>query len=1356
MCPEGHGFTTIALAGSTSRNCIKCPLNTFQPIDGTQASCIKCPENTYTLKEGSTSLLHCIPLPGYFNLFDDYKIMAQNIESNYNFYNEIILQSFKVHCYKSVELISPSVMILRESLESCVELCKLNPYCKYAHYYRFTQFAGSSERPKENFCSLYTTFGHIIPKIIKDNPVTIRDDNHGPVICEIIRDYVYPTFLLCPRNYYCPGGLDAPKIKCPLNSVTLFEGSSRPDDCLCLPGYYPYDNVCVPCKKGSYKPTLSNELCTKCPSNTTTPMEGSFFINQCTCIKNKYAASFPQLKSNTPTNRLIHSNIVDVHEHDAKDINEKPLDIDWLFSENVKDLVNTKLNFYCSICLYGYFCKGMWMFPKVHMPPVPCFAGSSVPFSPDNESTTSCMCNPGYGIKPLGSDLDSGFGLECEKCLPGTFKSSHQNEPCHEACPMYSSSLPGSQSKEDCFCIPGFYYDFENGKFQCKKCPYGSICYGGMQNGIHTKPIPKSGYAIVDINYIRYESSSSLLQISSQNNTSLVRSDTTRLTYPCVTPARCVSGGKCSEGSSGLLCTECDLGYDLYHFNSKCKKCSGTIKELIKIIIPRITLYTIIILLCLYNKRANSTSELSLVTIFKILYSYTISLVPLGIIPSNSPSTIRKFYSFYEKFFYHPINFYAHVDRINCFRNLSVYIEYILNHFGFAKKVPKLSELNYIEIWYLQRYFGIFKLIFDIIFIFILDFVFYILNITFSIFKRSLKRRLKMLRIKIGPSDVSLSRFHDEKEIKFEKPSGILFQHIMVLICLHLPSLALNSLSIIWYTKFPLREGYVLLHMPNQICTFANRNFLFGSIVSASSLGFIFILLIFLFIKFKNCEYTQGWGNIFITGYRKKHRNWDVIQLSRHILIIFLIVCRHSIDSNKSEINRILFYLIIHFVYLELIFVFKPYDSRSDFVFYNLEKYLMASNIFSSTLMYGSYFYNFSIVTGLPFIASALSYLLIFLTLLREFITVCCVISRPKEYFWRNFTLSFLSFFKHNHSLLYFNPDDDTMVFEAYNVSKKKRINSIIDSTSTYRDKTFLIPCLTEVLKLCKSHKNINRLSPTIFYFYIRLIIWISRCMKIDIFSKNITKDEIIEYVLYLYLFNKKYKGLAKLFLLNYPFNTIKSHVTYSHRSEPCDETCEELQYKTLDYCFDHISATLLVDVLFEQFYDDGPVTLSQFYYSLITLRRIDKSELVRIYEIYVEYLDFIRTFSTRIKKTKVKLIQSEIDKLVEGVEHEGVYGAKMSEKHKRTAELESLKKDVQELKESEEEEKNQMNSLVTRFSRVSALKAGVEKVLSENLTNDEILDSISKLQRKSAAKRRSGVVSNKNKVDSIFKLQVT
>uniref|UniRef100_A0A3B0MJ73 Cysteine repeat modular protein homologue, putative n=1 Tax=Theileria annulata TaxID=5874 RepID=A0A3B0MJ73_THEAN len=1353
MCPEGYGFTTMSLVGSTSRKCIKCPLNTFQPIDGTQGGCIKCPENTYTLKDGSTSLLDCIPLPGYFNLVDNYKVMAENIESSHQTYNEIILQSLKVNCYRSVELISPSNMILRESIESCVELCKLNPYCKYAHYYRFTQFAGSSETPKENFCSLYTTFGNKIP-IIKYEPVSIRDDNH--VVCEIVRDYVYPKFLLCPRNYYCPGGLNSLLIKCPLNSVTLIEGSSNPDHCLCLPGYYPYNNFCTPCKKGSYKPTISNELCTKCPENTTTAMEGSFFINQCTCTKNKYAAPLIQPKIAT-TNRILYTNtVIDVHEHGTKDINEESLDIDWLLSENIKDLVNRKLDFYCSTCLYGYFCKGMWLFSKVHMPPVPCYAGSSVPISSTKQSTSSCMCNPGYGIRPLVSNLDTGFGMECEKCLPGTFKSVYENEPCHELCPVYSTSLPGSESEKECFCIPGFYNNFKNGKFQCKKCPYGSICYGGIQNGIHTKPVPKSGFAIVDINNSRNESTNSFLQIFPQNTNPVVKNDHIRLTYPCVTPARCIGGGKCFEGSSGLLCTECDPGYDLHHFNSKCKKCLSNIGELIKIILPRITLYCLIILLSLYNKRANSTSELSLVTIFKILYSYTLSLVPLGIIPSNSPSSIRKFYNFYEKFFYHPLNFYAYVDRVNCFRNLAVYVDFILNRLGFDKTVPKLTELNYIEIWYLQRYFGIFKLILDIIFIFIIDFILYIVNKTFSICQRSLKRRLKFLRIKVGTSNVSLSTSHDETEIKFETHPKLIFQHIIVLICLHLPSISLNSLSMIWCTKFPLRKGYVLLHMPNQECTFKNKYFMFGSIVSGSSMGFIFILLLFLFFKFWNCEYTSGWGNIFITGYRKKYRNWDVVQLIRQILIIFLIVCRNSIDSNKSEINRILFYLIIHIIYLVIMLSTKPYDSRSGFVFLNLEKYLIASNIFSSMFMYGSYFHNFSIISGLPFIVSAISYVLIFSTLLREFITICCIISRPREYFWRNFTSSFISFFKHNHSLLYFNQHDDTMVFEAYNISKKKSIDSIIDSVNIKRDKTFLITCLREVIEVCISHKNIGVFSSTLFYFYIRLIFWNSRCMKIDIFSKNIAKYEIIEYVLYLYFFNKKYKGFAKLFLLNYPFNTIRSHIVCFHNSESCGESCEQLQYKTLDECFDHISSTLLVDILFEEFYNDGPITLSQFYYSLISLNRMNKSEIVRIYEIFTKYLDLVRNFGIKIKKTKLKVIENEINALKERAKQEGDYGALMSEKQKRTTELESLRLEVDELKDSLEEEMKKIDSIGTRFSRASALKIGVEKVLSEHLTNDEIIKSISKLERKLGTTRKSSVFSNKKRVDSIYKLKVT
>ncbi|SCP06009.1 cysteine repeat modular protein 3, putative [Plasmodium ovale] len=97
------------------------------------------------------------------------------------------------------------------------------------------------------------------------------------------------TFETCPNNYYCIKKSFRKK-KCPINSVKKsFKGTL--ENCLCLPGYYPIKkniNRCMPCQKGTYKDSVSNEICVKCPLNLTTTSEASISVYDCVCREGYY------------------------------------------------------------------------------------------------------------------------------------------------------------------------------------------------------------------------------------------------------------------------------------------------------------------------------------------------------------------------------------------------------------------------------------------------------------------------------------------------------------------------------------------------------------------------------------------------------------------------------------------------------------------------------------------------------------------------------------------------------------------------------------------------------------------------------------------------------------------------------------------------------------------------------------------------------------------------------------------------------------------------------------------------------------------------------------------------------------
>ncbi|CRH00658.1 cysteine repeat modular protein 3, putative [Plasmodium relictum] len=96
------------------------------------------------------------------------------------------------------------------------------------------------------------------------------------------------TFDICPNNYNCVEE-SFERSKCPSNSLKKnYKGTI--EKCLCLPGFYFKKdlNLCVPCEKGTYKNTTSNDECVKCPVNFTTSAEGSNSIYDCTCREGYY------------------------------------------------------------------------------------------------------------------------------------------------------------------------------------------------------------------------------------------------------------------------------------------------------------------------------------------------------------------------------------------------------------------------------------------------------------------------------------------------------------------------------------------------------------------------------------------------------------------------------------------------------------------------------------------------------------------------------------------------------------------------------------------------------------------------------------------------------------------------------------------------------------------------------------------------------------------------------------------------------------------------------------------------------------------------------------------------------------
>ncbi|BAM38923.1 predicted protein [Theileria orientalis strain Shintoku] len=1346
LCPKGYGFTSMNVNSLIPRNCVKCPVNTFQIVEGTQMGCIACPENTYTLSEGSTSLVDCIPLPGYFSLMhEDYSQVVKSIESRHMIGDHRRPSSPEIKCFRSTDDILSSYVTLTQSLETCVELCNSNPHCRYFYYKSMGGISNNIlSEGSENICATYTTFDLKAPQSIGGEVIDIINEEEGPMMCEIVRDYVFPKFVPCPRNYYCPGGLNSEKIKCSKNSVTLKEGAVSVEECLCLPGTYLRYGSCVPCKIGYYKPTISNSVCTLCPNDTTTAEEGAYMVNQCVCNSHMYAITLKRTRE-VKVRRLIY--VTEENEDQAESDQEIEHDIDRMLKKKIEMLTSKNLNYYCSHCLHGYFCKGSWMFKRVHMPPIPCYSGSSVPVSATSHSIKSCLCNPGYGTRQQDFNVDSGYGISCEICPPGTYKSVYENAPCLGMCPAYSTSFPGSTSESECFCIPGYYMYHEGEKMECKKCPEGMICHGGTERSGNNLPIPKKGFGIVP-SLSESGSQGSFLQRSG-NNMEAHTEEPQLLATECPNPDKCIGGGQCREGSKGFLCTECTKDYDMDYFNSECTKCS---KELLKLLSPRMALYLSVILLCYHNRQYNMYSEMSLVPMFKIGYMFLITLVPMGFISSTSGSSIWRYHSLYRNLFLSNISIFVNTERLNCFRNGIYSIVKGLNKAGLLTQIRSEDDLEYWHLWYAQRYLGILKVLIDLCVTVVLSCICLFINALILDSEARVTKRLEDLSSETDENEISLSMIRSENDlVDFKRRrTGILIEMVILTACIHVPSIFMNSLSMLWCTDLKASGKRVLFNMPNQICSISNRYFMSGMVIGNLSMCVAMGFMAYLLISLLKSNRKSEWKNIFVTGYRNKYRFWDIVQLTRQVLIVGIMVMQPSLDSKKSEMQALLSLLFLQTAYLFVLLYYEPYDARSGNAPANLEKTLTYITIFGSLFIYGSHLYHYGEYGYVPFVMAITGCFMLSKTVVTELITVEASLSKPGNFFKSVVeTLSLL--FNYSNAMLYFNYKDDTLVFESSNV---KRSSETICRLWIYtsQDRKFLLTCLRDLIHQCVAYKCKGSFSREFFYFYTRLIYWHSKCIKINIFSKDLEEKDLINHVAFLYYFDKKLKDNAVWVLFNYPLNSLKSHRSYYHNSFNCGEGCKAFFMKTSAECIDELGACLLVDLLFESLYDNIHLSLAEFYYSMLSVSRIEVAQMNTIFKIYKKHIKYVRNYDKYMHKYKLDSISSEITTLKELTKLDGDEGALMVKQQELFEEKEQLTREIIQLSESIENKSKLVGAARKQFTRASVLKVGVENVLAKELSNDAIVNLIMKTSSEENQGGRTSVLRSKRaKRESIY-----
>ena len=354
-------------------------------------------------------------------------------------------------------------------------------------------------------------------------------------------------------------------LRCP-DGLGFVNGIIRnQSDCKCVPGSEPFEGEsgltkgCRKCPLGKYKSIIADASCSSCGALTTL-LEGSISSAACRCPAGFVNAGLAV----QDIAACICSSGYEYSDQDKKcracapgqyktamgneQCNSCPIFKTTLGSgsTSIEDCVCQAGTFdeggSCSDCKANFFCPGTGQAEECPRNTESRVTGS--------RSSDACLCKAGYYLK----------GAACEPCERGRYKGNIGDEPCTQFCPPNADSEPGAMSLNDCFCIEGHHAMIAAGQLdRCASCSSyaGLVCKGGFDvnsSTVHMPPRADKGFYQTGVSF----------------------ATKCRTVLPDGSSA-CLGENQCGEGTSGMLCGECPLGWARVAEFSPCDACwAGT------------------------------------------------------------------------------------------------------------------------------------------------------------------------------------------------------------------------------------------------------------------------------------------------------------------------------------------------------------------------------------------------------------------------------------------------------------------------------------------------------------------------------------------------------------------------------------------------------------------------------------------------------------------------------------------------------------------------------------------------------------------------------------------------------------
>ncbi|ANQ09511.1 Uncharacterized protein PCOAH_00047490 [Plasmodium coatneyi] len=680
LCLKGYSYVGIA-----TLRCAVCDRGTYKNYVG-NFKCENCPLTFSTVNIGSTSINDCSCTPGNYFTFDTLQNFVNSEKINYK---NIIDQYFIVPKKKQTDV-----------------------------YYR-------TEIVKISLNNL--------------NRIEVNEGTNQTLKREIA------VCRPCPLdNHYCEGGIESditfnnkrfqgqfhtlPK-KCP-NDLVIPKGimqRSSINNCICIHGKFLRTSEdkkveCIPCPPNTFKENEYDNSCSGvCPHFSTTFI-GSSYENQCFCKNGYYLATTEDQNDGENSTNPLQSSSLTKREKRTKSCKPCPkgavcnrgFHID-LFLQLLKNREYNNINILDHenpYPLYGNYAVYKEKHPINDWDPLQ-----------DNEDLKYSY--PYYNLLLfIQKNVQSRNYLFFKKS-----QDLHLNMEFIEALKERNKNKKATNAVEggethNFILHQTNAISFLNYKQEDRKIVKNSneVIPNNHTNAISTylkktvptiligKPEQKITPPLLQSNEMKYSFEEMFNKyIEEANQLRIKNNKFERLPdiHVCTIPDRCLGTitNMCQEGSTGYQCNNCQKGYDMSHFKSKCHRCKNFFNEIFLMIFLKMIYYVIIILIVSLNYNSCFNKLYISGILMKIWFNGSFTLVAYGFFSPTANLFITKYWHIYRSLFLSHLKMFSYYFRVGCF----------VHSYN--------TNVHYNEVWYMQKYVNIFTPLFDAVSITLIMFV---------------------------------------------------------------------------------------------------------------------------------------------------------------------------------------------------------------------------------------------------------------------------------------------------------------------------------------------------------------------------------------------------------------------------------------------------------------------------------------------------------------------------------------------------------------------------------------------------------------------------------------------------------